>query len=218
MARNAAINERMKREKARRMDEILLAARTLMLAKSYTGATMDEIAAEAGITKPTIYQYFRTKDELIVALVEPLVLSLATELETIRRSVENGSYASGGEIIADVFKVYYGTFERDPDLFRLFIIFLQVGLGREMSAEAAGRIKELGRRCFDEGNRITVLSIQKGYLRETDVRQTTDFVWASFWGIVQVEQDKWGRKGISPFLRPVLAFGERLLVTALVRK
>ena len=69
MARNAAINERMKREKARRMNEILLAARTLMLAKSYTGATMDEIAAEAGITKPTIYQYFRTKDELIVALV-----------------------------------------------------------------------------------------------------------------------------------------------------
>ncbi len=57
MARKAAISERMKREKARRMDEILLAARTLMLAKSYTGATMDEIAAEAGFTKPTIYQY-----------------------------------------------------------------------------------------------------------------------------------------------------------------
>jgi AcrR family transcriptional regulator len=57
VARKAAISERMKREKARRMDEILLAARTLMLAKSYTGATMDEIAAEAGFTKPTIYQY-----------------------------------------------------------------------------------------------------------------------------------------------------------------
>ncbi len=50
--RKPAAIDRIKREKIRRMDEILLAARSVMLAKSYTGATMDEIAAEAGITNP----------------------------------------------------------------------------------------------------------------------------------------------------------------------
>jgi AcrR family transcriptional regulator len=216
--RKPAAIDRIKREKIRRMDEILLAARSVMLAKSYTGATMDEIAAEAGITKPTIYQYFRTKDELIVALVEPLIHSLATKLKTIRTGIEKGAYASGKEIIADVFNVYYGTFERDVDLFRLFIIFLQVGMTREMSVEAARKIEKLGRSCFEEGNRITALSVQKGFLKETNIHQTTDFVWASFWGIVQVEQNKWGGDGVSPFLRPVLAFGEKLLVSALVRQ
>jgi AcrR family transcriptional regulator len=106
MTPKPSVEKRLKREKKRREDEIIQAARTVILTKNFYGATMDDIASEAGITKPTIYQYFKTKDELFVAIVEPLIESLALQLEAIRKKLEQKKYTSGREIIADVFNVY----------------------------------------------------------------------------------------------------------------
>lgn len=218
MHRKPAIEKRLKREKERRSEEILQAARSVILNKNFSGATMDDIAAEAGITKPTIYQYFSTKDELFVHMIEPLIESLATQLEDIRRSLDEKKYISGREIVSDVFNVYYGTFEQDPDLFRLFNIFLQVGMIQKLNIDAASTIKKWGAKCFAEGNNIVSSAIAQGFFREAEIHHTTDFVWGAFWGIVQVEQNKWGREGISSFLKPVLQYAENLLITALVLK
>ncbi|HQO01620.1 MAG TPA: TetR/AcrR family transcriptional regulator [Spirochaetota bacterium] len=218
MQRNPAIEKRLQREKERRIQEILQAAQRVMLIKNYSGATMEDIAAEAGITKPTIYQYFKTKDELFVSMVSPLIEYLATRLESIRMSVEKGGYNSGKDIIHDVFNVYYETFEQDQDMFRLFNIFLQVEATREMNKKAAAIIKEWGIKCFQEGNQIVHTAIEEGLFKKVDVFHTTDFAWGAFWGIVQVEQNKWGKKGISRYLKPVLQYTEDLLVKALVEK
>jgi len=40
------------------------AALAIFSSKGYAATTMDAIAAEAGLTKPTLYQYFSSKDEL----------------------------------------------------------------------------------------------------------------------------------------------------------
>lgn len=48
---------------------ILDAALHVFSEKGYVGASMDEIAAEAGLTKPTLYQYFPSKDELFTAMM-----------------------------------------------------------------------------------------------------------------------------------------------------
>lgn len=218
MHRKPFIEKRIRREKERRTDEILQAARKVILEKNFAGATMDDIATEAGITKPTIYQYFSTKDELFVSMIEPLIESLAVKLESIRTDLQNSRYTSGRDIISDVFNVYYGTFERDPDLFRLFNIFLQIGIVHRMNKDAALIIKKWGKKCFDEGNLIVKNAVEQKFFRDTEIHHTTDFVWGSFWGIVQVEQNKWGREGISRFLKPVLKYAENLLIAALVIK
>lgn len=218
MTPKPSVEKRLKREKKRREDEIIQAARSVILTKNFYGATMDDIASEAGITKPTIYQYFKTKDELFVAIVEPLIESLALQLEAIRKKLEQKKYTSGREIIADVFNVYYNTFEADPELYKLFNIFLQVGVVHKMSEDAATAIKQWGRKCFIEGNLIVAKGIEQGFIKNVDIQQTTDFMWGSFWGIVQVEQNKWGKEGISIFLKPVLQYTEELLISALIIK
>lgn len=218
MTRKASIEMRLKREKERRIEEILDAARTVILDKDFSGATMDDIAGEAGITKPTIYQYFKTKDELFIQMVEPLIMSLAEKLESIRVAIENNEYKSGSEIVSNIFNVYYDTFEKDPDLFRLFSIFLQVGIVQKISNEAALIIKGWGKKCFGEGNRIVKLAVEKGLFAENNIKHTTNFVWGSFCGIVQVEQNKWGKEGISKDLKPVLKYAESLFTRALVLK
>jgi TetR/AcrR family transcriptional repressor of mexJK operon len=54
---------------ARKRQAILYAARDLFLQKGYAGASMDEVAAMAGVSKVTIYKHFSDKHTLFVAVV-----------------------------------------------------------------------------------------------------------------------------------------------------
>ena len=56
--------------RAERRERIIWAAKLEMLEKGLDEASMDDIAARAGTTKPTVYAYFKSKDELFAAMVE----------------------------------------------------------------------------------------------------------------------------------------------------
>jgi AcrR family transcriptional regulator len=47
-------------------EEILGAARALLSAKGYVAMSMDDLAAQVGISKPTLYSHFTTKDDIVV--------------------------------------------------------------------------------------------------------------------------------------------------------
>ena len=49
--------------------QILDAALTVFAAQGYSGTTMDAVAAEAGVTKPTLYSYFPSKESLFQAMM-----------------------------------------------------------------------------------------------------------------------------------------------------
>lgn len=55
---------RLNRERA-----ILDAALRVFAAQGYAGASMDAVAAEAGVTKPTLYSYFPSKESLFQAMM-----------------------------------------------------------------------------------------------------------------------------------------------------
>ncbi len=55
---------RLNRERA-----ILDAALKVFAGQGYTGTTMDAVAAEAGVTKPTLYSYFPSKESLFQAMM-----------------------------------------------------------------------------------------------------------------------------------------------------
>jgi len=61
-----AENQLSRREQNRikRRSSALDAALSVFSSKGYTATTMDAIAEEAGLTKPTLYQYFPSKDDL----------------------------------------------------------------------------------------------------------------------------------------------------------
>lgn len=60
-----------KREQNRRerIGRILLSALKVFSERGFVGASMDEIATESGISKPTLYQYFPSKDDLFLAMM-----------------------------------------------------------------------------------------------------------------------------------------------------
>ena len=73
--------------------EILAAASKIFAARQYHEVLCDEIAAEAGIGKGTIYRYFRTKEDLYFATIlqgyeainESLATAIAAEATPARR-------------------------------------------------------------------------------------------------------------------------------------
>lgn len=59
-----------------RRAEIVQAARTVFARRGFSGAIMDEIAAEAGVAKGTLYLYFKSKMEIYRAVLDDDMKSL----------------------------------------------------------------------------------------------------------------------------------------------
>jgi AcrR family transcriptional regulator len=79
---------RWRRRKAARPQEILDAALDLFAERGFAATRMDDVAARAGVTKGTVYLYFKSKDELFKALVRAALL---TDLEQFEAAVESCS-------------------------------------------------------------------------------------------------------------------------------
>jgi AcrR family transcriptional regulator len=58
---------------AYKRERILEEAVKLFYERGFTGTTLDDIAAELGVTKPFIYTHFRSKVELLAALCKPTI-------------------------------------------------------------------------------------------------------------------------------------------------
>lgn len=63
------ISQRRKRERERRTNEIIDVAEKIFSLKGFNKTTMDDIATELELTKPALYRYFKSKEDLYFAVV-----------------------------------------------------------------------------------------------------------------------------------------------------
>jgi AcrR family transcriptional regulator len=73
-----------RRDRAAREREILEAAERIFGERGYQGTSMDDVAAQVGVSKPLIYQYYGSKDGLFLACLARLRGHL---LETVSDAV-----------------------------------------------------------------------------------------------------------------------------------
>lgn len=59
--------------KPEKFEQILQGAMQEFLARGYAGTSMEKVAAAAGVSKPTVYSYFKDKEVLFQFLIENLV-------------------------------------------------------------------------------------------------------------------------------------------------
>ncbi|MEV6285884.1 TetR/AcrR family transcriptional regulator [Kribbella sp. NPDC051770] len=87
---------RRKRDRAAREREILDAAERIFGDHGYQGTSMDEIAAQVGVSKPLIYQYYGSKDGLFLACLSRLrakLLDAVSEAVLAAPDAEQAMYA-----------------------------------------------------------------------------------------------------------------------------
>jgi AcrR family transcriptional regulator len=68
---------------------ILTVAADLFRQRGYRAATLDEIAQRVGVSKPTLYGYFRSKEELLAAIFHRTMSLFERDLMAIRTSGED---------------------------------------------------------------------------------------------------------------------------------
>jgi AcrR family transcriptional regulator len=79
---------RWRRRKQARPQEILDAALDLFAERGFAATRLEDVAARAGVTKGTVYLYFKTKEELFEALGRAALL---TELEEFEAAAASGT-------------------------------------------------------------------------------------------------------------------------------
>lgn len=57
------------KERERREQEILDKARQMLMERGYNALNMDDLAEAVGISKPTLYQHFKSKDDIVAQVV-----------------------------------------------------------------------------------------------------------------------------------------------------
>lgn len=72
-----------KLDKARRRAQIVAAATTLFAEKGFYGATMDDIVAATGLSKGGLYWHFKSKDEIIIAIMESFFSQEMDDLDAL---------------------------------------------------------------------------------------------------------------------------------------
>lgn len=103
----------MDKSNVEKRSEILEAALNLFSKKGFDGATVDEIAAKAGVGKGTIYLYFRTKEAIFWTGVEEGLSRLQRLFEQIAREKD---YL---EQLRQMIRVFFDFVENNQDLFKI---------------------------------------------------------------------------------------------------
>ncbi|MFQ6058255.1 MAG: TetR/AcrR family transcriptional regulator [Anaerolineae bacterium] len=116
--KRAARKERLIKE---RRAQILEAATRVFARKGYRGATIREIAAEAGVAEGTIYNYFKNKDDILISLPrqlgEPILLAFSPQTLQVRKVQDDEEFLvqlfnqgiEGALQSIDVLKVLFST-------------------------------------------------------------------------------------------------------------
>lgn len=74
---------RVARRRQRNLEALIAAGQAVMGEKGIDAATMQEIAERADVGAGTVYGYFKSKDELAIAVLESLMYDLATRIEKV---------------------------------------------------------------------------------------------------------------------------------------
>ncbi|HQY10692.1 MAG TPA: TetR/AcrR family transcriptional regulator [Ferruginibacter sp.] len=104
------------------------AAHDLVMQYSIRSVSMDDIAANLGMSKKTIYQYFKDKDELVEAVVDDVIITNQCECNADRDKAENAIHEIFlvMDMMAEMFKtmnpsILFDMQKYHPAAFRKFM-------------------------------------------------------------------------------------------------
>jgi AcrR family transcriptional regulator len=98
-----------------RREQLLDVGRSVFAARGLDGASIEEIAAQAGVSKPVVYEHFHGKEELYAVVVEQAVRRM---LDKITGALSGGSARALLEQAALALLEYI---EEDTDGFRILV-------------------------------------------------------------------------------------------------
>lgn len=154
-----------------RIRSIREAATRVIARKGIAGASMQEIADEAGVAKGTLYLYFRNQQELLEAAVDEALTEL---LGTLDRALESeGSFA---DRLTLLIRSQIEFFVENSDLFQIHLS-IKYPEGAEPSTTRCDRASRPQYRIYiDRLTKFLSEAIECGEIRDGDPRRIALFI------------------------------------------
>jgi AcrR family transcriptional regulator len=174
------IQERKERERERRRQQIIVAAKKVFSEKGFNKATMDDIAGEAELSPGTLYLYFKNKEELYASLSLRILQYLHIRVEHVQNSQDLNPEKKLDAMIDAMYDVY----EFDPlVIINMFHLQSSETL-KNLSDQLIQEIKELSRQSIGGMARIFADGIKQGVFVDCHPVALSDIFWAMFSGVV----------------------------------
>ena len=174
--------EKRKKEKESKRNNILKAARKLFFDKGFKAVTVDSIAAKAGVSKGSIYLYFDSKEEIYAQVL--IADNIEHNKDMLYFSTKEEPAA---DLLLEYAERYVNNFLNDKELFRILMTFMlqteQMNLTPQQNAELI--------RTTNDNIRFVSGILQKGidageFLPTIDIRQTQNAIWGLLNGIISL--------------------------------
>jgi len=164
-----------------RRDQIMDTARRLFGERGTTDVSMDEIAAQAGVARSTVYVYFSNRDDLLRACVQSMYDRLE---DTIALVVDDGTPP-----VERLRQLILGLLERideSPDFFRLAMA-TQATAGTAGSAAVGGALMMIGLDMIRVLEELVVAGVAAGDFRgDVDPERAVVLVGQQIYGALSV--------------------------------
>ena len=176
------ITERREREKLQRHNDILDAAEKIFFSEGIDKATMDDVAAEAELSKGTLYLYFKSKQELYLGINLRGLEILKTSL--LKKNIKN---QSGLKKLSQMALAYKDFADEYPDYFKAIIHFEKV----ESDAGVEQDLISIARKAGLEVLEITTAAIREG-INDNSIKVVQDprvlsfLLWGQTTGVIQM--------------------------------
>jgi len=195
------IQERKERERERRRQQIIVAAKRVFSRKGFNKATMEDIASEAELSPGTLYLYFKNKDELYASLSLRILHYLHLRLEHLN----NDNTIDTDQRIERLKEAMYDVYEFDSlILINMFHLQSSETL-RNLTPALLNEIKALSRKSLGEIAKLFKAGIHEGLLIDKHPYALADIVWALFSGVVLWETSQRVIDGDKDYLKETLA-------------
>jgi len=173
--------QRRAREKARRRQEILDAARQEFFERGFHYPTVDDVATRAEVSKGTIYLYFVSKEEILAHLLLEGLDVLIGEMEA---ACGSGPWDEAEDALRALAMAYLDFCQSHPNYFRLIMAFDRGRFEESISGELHDRVVDQSLR----GLTLLAQTIEAGKTDDTfrvnDSWQAAGTVWAALNGVL----------------------------------
>ncbi len=175
------IPERKEREKEARKEEILDAAEKVFFEKGLPLATMDEIASIAELGKGTLYLYYKSKEDLYLAV---MMRGSERLYQLFSEATSTGEPTL--KLIRNLGDAYYEFFKTQRNYFRMFYFFENQGMHKQVS-------EDMKSRCYQNDQKIWGIviglirnAVEEGIFRkDINPEQTAVILWSNSNGLMR---------------------------------
>jgi AcrR family transcriptional regulator len=207
------IQERKEREKERRRQQIMVAAKRVFSGKGFNKATMEDIASEAELSPGTLYLYFKNKEELYSSLSLRILQYLLIRIEHVSSEKD----LDPKEKLKALTESMYDVYEFDP-LIIINMFHLQSSETlKNLSDDLMNEIKELSRRSLGTMAIIFEEGIQQGVFIDRHPTALADIFWSLFSGIVLWMTSKKIINEEKDYLKPTLDVAFEIFTKGLMK-